>query len=320
MKLPWAAFIPILFLLVGSALGGDCPGASNDYFAPSGRMPKGKFVGNCLEVHKRSFRILSTDDAKHVVPDEIANSLGDRSTFIANISHDGDFWTAALPKEGGIESLTFLVERFEPRWLAAHTMIRVDFAEPVTLFSQTTPGKAPKKLKSLILSIEALAYQGGPSFGPISTLGQGFALATRIQSLEDRVAMAIKEEKNLVRQYRLGFSAAERDSFWWALLKRVHDPEMTQMYNLINRNCMNVLFQAIDQVLARARGVLSRIATFYPVTTRSALVNRGILDETKIPTLNEELTEAENTSKRAVCPMSLLPEAETVVRASQFGP
>lgn len=283
-------------------------------------MPKGRHVGKCLETHKRSFRLIEPGDATRVVPHERVAQFGKNSQFVANVSHDGDFWTTAMPKTNGIESLTFLVERFKPRWLAAHTMLRVEFAEPLVLYSQTSPSKAPVKLKSIILSVEALAFQGGPSFGPISTLGQGFALATRLQSLEDRIAQAITEEKNLVRQYRLAFTNAEKDLFWQTLLEAVHDPDMKDMYNLLNRNCMNVLFQGIDVVLGRARKLFNRIASFYPVNTKSALAARGILENESLKTLNQEIELAAKEAKGVACPMNLLPESDTIVRASQFGP
>jgi hypothetical protein len=315
--------LKILFLSLAwstVAVGEDCPGAIRDYFAPSGKMPSGKFIGKCLETHKRSFRLVEPEAAAHVVPEAVVRSRSATSQFVANVSHDGDFWTAVLPKKDGIESLTFLVERFVPRWLAAHTMLRAEFTEPVLLFCQTHPERAPVQLKNLILTVEALAYQGGPQFNPISTLGQGFALATRFQSLEDRVAQAIDIEKNTVRQYRLNLTNDEKDLFWWAVVNEVHDPDMKGMYNLINRNCMNVLFRAIDIVVGRARSFISRIATFYPLKTKSALAARGLLENREIHTLNQELIAEEKSIRAKVCPMNLLPEAETIVAADQLGP
>lgn len=304
-----------LWIAIGApaAFGGPCAPA-NDPFAPNGIMPSGRFAGQCLDIsQRRSFRILTKEEAGTIVPpSELVNF--DRSVFLANVGHDGKFWVGKFPKDG-VDVLTFLVERFPPRWLAAHSMLRFDFKpgfEPVLFPQVREAGDAPVKLRSFVLSVEGVPLIDGPSFGPITALQEYFGLAKRIVSLDQKVKQVVLDEEDLVRQYRIKLAGKELDAFWMMALHDLHDPEMQQIYHLLKRNCMNALFEVFDHYLGRARYLRNRIATFLPTVTRSALKNRGLWDrEVTLATLNDEVY-----SGRAAtyCKDLMLPPDSNLVR------
>ncbi len=213
-------------------------------------------------------------------------------TFIANIAHDGDFWVASIPKKDIFESVSFQVEHFPPaEWLIAHTELRFNLNERITLYSQTRPG-VKTSIKNFIVTVAAVQTVDGPDFDLLPAMQDYFALSKSIVSLNDKVATVVRDERNLVKQYPLKLDGEDLDRFWALLIERLHDPEFTELYHLFNRNCTNALFNVIDEFLGRERRRIDRIATTLPILSGGQLRRRKIVDLQKgMQTLNDEVNE-----------------------------
>lgn len=299
----------LAFLFVASVAHAD-PIA--DPFRPSGIMPSGKHAGKKLlidetgspsvEVKRRSFRLLTAAEAEKVIPAEVVRAAATRDvSFIANVSHDGDFWVGIFENKNAIESINFQIERFPPEWIAAHTEIRFNMApgHEIPIYSQTRPDKPSVKLKSFITTVEGVPMDGGPKFNLFDALRDSFGLAKRIVSLEDKVRIVVFHELNTVYQYRLNFNSAQRDAFWATALEFLHDPEMKQIYHLLRKNCTNVLFELFDHFLERKRGLFAKVATALPISADRSLRHRGVLDlKTTLDTLNKEFN---GPSRKMAC-------------------
>lgn len=279
-------------------------------FAPSGLMPAGKFAGKCLDISsRRSFRRLTSAEAAKVVPLEVVQRTLDVD-YIANVGHNGDFWVGLFPKQKAIQRMTFLVERFPPRWLAAHGFIRVDYDQDSgpLLFSQSDPSKKPIRLESVAFSVEGVPTLGGPGFSPITALSNELGMSHRIVSLDQKIRQVIFEEKNTVRQYPLSIDQAQRDGLWNMLIDELHDPEMQEMYDLFKNNCMNSIFRVLDKFLGHERTLYRRFSSTFPNSTRTALKARTLLQfGTSMESLNNEVQMISKENNKSICPFFLKP-------------
>jgi hypothetical protein len=294
-------FVILIALCISvSASGSECT-AGYDPFSPSGIMPSGSMAGRCLEINhqvgdpdipkRRSFRTLTPEEASKVVPLEVIAAADPDIRYIANVSHDGDFWVGMFHEMDAIESISFQVERFPPEWIAAHTELRFNLkaGKSVRLFSQTDPLKAATEISNFIMTVEGVPVVGGPKFNLVDALKDKFGLAKRIVSLEDKVKTVIFKEMNTVYQYPLAFSADQKNGFWKMALEDLSDPEMKQVYHLLRKNCTNSLFELLDHFLGRERKLNSRVATTLSIFARRSLLNRKIIDtEVELETLNKE--------------------------------
>jgi hypothetical protein len=297
----------LLSALIPPASANDCLQSQRDIFAPSGKMPAGARSGECFLPQRRSYRLIHPDQAATVIPSPQFERISKTHSFIANVTHNKTFWIGAFPKDNGIESLEFMLERFKPRWLAAHSMLAVRFEQPITLFPQNNLKTEPLQIRSLVLSIDAVPLKNGPSYDLLSALQDNFGVATRLESIDDRIHSGVRLSKNPIERYALNFTAEERLFFWHALIEELHDPEMSIVYHLIHRNCMNLLFKGVDRVLNRTRGIVNRIATFYPMFIKPALKHRRILENRTLRTLNELHQEDQARIGMVVCTQSLKP-------------
>ena len=286
--------------LATSASGAECA-PSSDPFAPSGIMPSGSLAGQCLEINhgvgdpdipkRRSFRALTPKEASKVIPQSVIDSADPDIRYIANISHDGDFWVGMFHDQDAIESLSFQIEHFPPELLAAHVELRFNLkaGKSVRLFSQTDRLKPPTKISNFLMTVEGVPVVGGPKFNLKDALKDKFGLAKRIVSLKDKVDTVVFKEMNTVDQIPIAFNAEQRNRFWKMALEDLSDPEMMETYHLIRKNCTNSIFELLDHFLGRERKLINRIATTIPTVARRSLALRKIIDtEIELQTLNEE--------------------------------
>ena len=269
---------------------------AEDPFAPSGVMPSGPYAGRKLETNtKRSFRIISPEEAKLRIPAEVverAKSIkGTR--FIANIGHFKKFWVGIFPPGSEIESIYFEMERFPPKWLAAHTELRINLkpGSEVILYPQEHAEYAPVKISNFVLSVEGVPMVDGPRFDMIQTMQDKFGLAKRLISVDERIRWSIIHEKHTVEEFALDLLPEQKEALWEIALKDLHDPEMTGIYHLLKKNCTNSMFELLDHFIKRERGVGPRMMTTVLVWSERALKIRKLLLETKkLKTLNEEFS------------------------------
>lgn len=285
MKTPTLSIALAAFLVMASAHA-ECRLNANDPFEPNGGMPSGPFKGKCLVTEeRRSFRVLTLEEAAKVVP---AGELNPDLQWVANVNHQGKFWVAGLPKKDGIADIVFQVEHFPPEVIAAHTELRINFKpdRKLRLYPQVGTA-APVELSAIILSVEAVPMRGGPTYDLIKGVQGYFGIASRLVSLEDKVAHIVFDARDTTDQYLLKIKGDELDRFWQLALARLNDPEMQNMYDTLRHSCTNSLFEVLDEFQGRTRGWRNRAVTAMPILAKQALEYRSLIDET-LPTLNEE--------------------------------
>ncbi len=266
---------------------------ANDPFASPGVMPQGPYLGKCLKMeNKRSFRRITREQAAPYIPARwFSDSRLKQAMFFANISHAGQFWVGATTGADVIQDVIFQMERFAPEWLAAHTQLRFNFknGHAMWLFPQSGPvASEPVALASIVLSVEAVSFVGGPDYDLIKGTQGYYGLAKRMVSLTDEYMGAV-EEQHKIEQFRLKFEGARASAFFALAVKQLHEPEMTSLYHTLQLNCTNTLFQVIDLFLKRPRDELSRAWTTIPVLSKGALETRNVFDDQHpLPNLDKE--------------------------------
>lgn len=268
-----------------------CRIMAQDPFEPDARIGSGPHAGECVDTtNYRSFRLLENSDVANL-PGAIATLDPTKYRFIANVQHFGKFWVAAIPSGDLVSRMIFQAEHFPPNWLAAHTQTRVDFKpgmEPL-LFLQTDFMAPPVKMSSLVLSNEAVPFRGGPAFNLITGIGGSFAFGKRLVSLPDEVEK-IRTAKHWTEQYELRFGTDERQNrFWNFALQVFNDPEMKQVYDTLEHNCSNSIYEAVDLFEGRSRGTWDRAETTMPLFFGYSLRSRALIDDhSELKSLNEE--------------------------------
>lgn len=263
----------------------------NDPYSPSGVINKGPLKGKCLQLDKkRSFRLVTKEEAVLRIP-EADIAAHPNATFIANIKHEGSFWIGMFPEGQRIEEIRYLFEPFAPELLFAHAMLRVSFQPefgPV-LYPQTDLHLEPTKLSNLIVSATFLATVGAKPFNITTLFKDEYALVHQMLSLEEELNDSVVRLGHVVQQHPLNFSRTESNNFWKQMLNDFHDPEMTESYHLLNRNCIYPIFDSFYKFLKIKRHRSERVITNFPRFTVDALNFLGIADHSrKLPTLNDE--------------------------------
>jgi hypothetical protein len=268
----------------------DCRILPQDPWEPNAKLGSGPHTGLCVDTANiRSFRRLSLTEVAKV------SALGGydvtKYEFFANVQHLNKFWIAAIPKTNRISRIIFQAEHFPPEAIAAHTQLRIDFypgREPM-LHLQTDLTLPPVKIDSLVVSNEAAKVRGGPDFNLINGLEGYFAFGKRIVSLQDEVAR-IKAIHHWTEQYELRFpSDQRRDDILFFALDYFADPEMKSIYNTLEHNCSNSLYEAFDLFAGRPRREWDRAQTTLPLAYPWSLRKRGMIDDhSELKSLNDE--------------------------------
>jgi hypothetical protein len=283
-----ACVLAPLFILATVHAEASCRIAPNDPFEPSGEMPSGKFKGKCLDTgNQRSYRILTLEEAAKVVP---APALTNQLVWIANVNHQGKFWVGGFPKEDGIGDIVFQVEHFPPELVAAHTELRFNFKpqNKITLYPQMIGSTEPStEISTVILSNEAIPMRTGPTYDLVKGTEGYYGLAIRMVSLEDKVQHIVFDMRDTTDQYRLKIEDSEINRFWDLAQAKDYDPKMQQMYDTLQHNCTNILFELIDSFQGHSRDTMDRATTALPIIAKEALNKRDFIEAT-LPTLNAE--------------------------------
>jgi hypothetical protein len=193
-----------------------------------------------------------------------------------------------------ISRVVFQIERFDPKWIAAHTQLRFDFKSPVQLTRQVLGSLERTEVMSLVFSVEALPMRTGPSYDLIKGTQSYYGLSYRITSLDQKIQDVVLGEKNPVDQFALNLSAQKSQDLFTQILKNHSSKEITELYHTVDRNCTNVLFENLDQMLNKDRWLFNRATRALPILSPGLLYQRGLTDqhgnvyEPNMPTLGEE--------------------------------
>lgn len=289
----------ILVLLLNLSLHAAEPCVTDplDPFDPKSQalVATGKYKGKCQDsVHKRTAQLLSQEAA---APFYKTADLTPRSGLIAvaNISHNDQFWVALIPVNQA-EKMIVQMERFPPKWIAAHTQIRVQFSEnsDVILIPQSKKNTNPMiKVKDLVFSSEYNAPADVPYdlFKGLNTQDPHFAINHRVTSLQDKVTKMVIEEKHQVEQFALNLTPAEIKTFFKNWFSRSAKEKMSKMYSTLTCSCTTELYRVIDDYVDYAkRGTKKpRSVGRIPVLVHYDLKSRKLLQEgKKFPDLDIE--------------------------------
>lgn len=268
-------------LSISSSFAEDCKIAPADRFEPIGKMPLGKFKDQCLKTEtKRHLYVPSPEELNSIgyVPSEALGTI-----TVANISHDGSFVIADIPIDK-ITHVIYQVERFDPKFIAAHTQLRFDFSEPFSLKSQVQPFYSVGTTRSLIFSTEAIFLRSGPGYDLIKGTRNFFGLVYRLATSQQKYDEQVIKSKNSIEQFSLNLSANISQKLFSQLLKNFSGMEVIEMYNTLTRNCTNVLFENLDLIRHRKRSPLQSFLSSIPVFSPTELYKRKLIS-TKRPSM-----------------------------------
>jgi hypothetical protein len=248
---------------------GDCRKNSHDPWEPIVGVPFGPFVGACLRSEQR----------RNFVAIELENDF----ITVANVSHADEFYMAQIPIKS-LRRLVYQIEKFDPKWIAAHTQLRFDFSRPIKLVKQNgQKDSQPEYTYSLVFSVEAVPMRGGPSYDLFKGLKSYYALSYRLTSLEQKHLDLVIREKSEIHQYRLSTSQSESQNIFRYIIQnysaKTKTAEYEEMYHTINRNCTNVLFEIFDQLASRNRGLFHRATTALPIISSWTLRLRNLIEK-----------------------------------------
>ncbi len=176
------------------------------------------------------------------------------------------------------------LERFPPKWLAAHAQMRYDLKNGAMLFdslSDFKTGKGPTEIvSSIITSIEAMKPHGKP-YELIGGTREKFLAVFRLKSLDDVIdkAKAVTKYTVDIEELPLKF----QDNINKALLLSDYVNKGTKIgygvrYHTFVFNCTNGLFIQAERILKRiGKKLRGGWKTFLPVFVPRILKESGIL-------------------------------------------
>lgn len=247
----------------------------------------GKYKGQCQDsAHKRTAFLLTETQAAPFY--QLADQTQNRDLIaVANISHNDQFWVALIPVSSA-ERLFVQMERFPPKWIAAHTQIRLQFSgsESVILVPQSKKNKSPiTHTKDLVFSSEFNAPAGVnyDLIKGLNTYSPHFAINHRVLSLQEKVNKIVIEEKHQVEQFPLNLTQTEIKTFLKNWFARSAKEKMSSMYSTLTCSCTTELYRVLDEsVDYKKRGMKKpKSVGRIPVLTESDLKSRKLLAEGK---------------------------------------
>lgn len=258
-------------------------------------VTKGRYKGKCQDsAHKRTALPLSSEQAASFFK---AADINPREGVIAvsNVSHGDQFWVALIPVDA-IERVYVQMERFPPKWIAAHTQIRMQFQKDrlVTLVPQSKKNMNPiTKISDIVLSSEFNAPVGVAYdlIKGLDTYNPFFSINHRMLSLQEKVNKVVIEEKHQVEQFPLNLSATETQTLLKKWLVRSAKENMTSMYSTLTCSCTTELYRVLDDSVDYAkRGISKPKVGRIPVLSERDLRSRKLLLAGKrYPDLDVEL-------------------------------
>ncbi|MBC7386023.1 MAG: DUF4105 domain-containing protein [Cryobacterium sp.] len=285
----------MLSILFVSSAHADCRPEGDPFVGPT-VMPSGPRANHCLDPSKRSYRLITPEQARGVVGNFGHLKAGVEYQFIANVSHDHEHWIGAFPVDA-VETIDFQIDEFPPLLIAAHTQLRVNFRPetPVILYHQTDRSRDPISLGEIILSHEIVSLLDGKGYDLKEGMQGAFANAARLASLWERADdMSVRQDQR-VRQYRLSLTTEEANGLWKFMLPFFHDPEMTKLYDTVSRNCTTQLFEMFKAWQPARIGWFNELAQrgiiLAPTYAKQGLELGHLLGKEKLPDLREELIE-----------------------------
>jgi hypothetical protein len=228
MKLFFLTFFVTVVAMGPAGFAGatGCRHDANDPFEPSGIMPTGKNARQCIRIDlRRSFRILSREEAAAAL-DLSGIPIEEKTIYIANISHDGRFWTAVIPSPDDIEKMEFLLERYFPKHWVGHPML--DFkARPgreYYLIPQSGGG-TNERLSDLVIALEPVGTAKAWVEGNLlDAYEERYVIGHRLLSLEDERNFTIVHQKHQVQRFEIKLSPPQVGRLFVNLTLVANDP------------------------------------------------------------------------------------------------
>ena len=252
-----------------------CVFDAGDRFEPRTTFVDGPWVGACHDTRKRRpVDLLSEDDAW---------ALQDPSGYLAiyNVYHRGAFWVAFVPKSAVYE-VYFQLEYFPAVVPAGHTQLRLEYAEPVRLYGQSTSVKGLyDEVFDLTLSIEAVT-RPGDSYDLFKGTQEHFAIAYRVTTMEARFEDMVVRQGHHVEQWRLTLEEDEAEALLGRYVSMSAEHQLDYSYHTLFKNCTTDIIKALDAVVSytwreQVQRFLVKVTEVYPNIVRAALISRGLL-------------------------------------------
>ncbi|MBC7385116.1 MAG: DUF4105 domain-containing protein [Cryobacterium sp.] len=265
-KLLLALSATLLTTVAASAAQG--PKNPNDPYEPNEIYSAGSHRGQRIPFEpRRSLKIISETK---------------ESVRVANFAHQGHYYIADIPKNA-VTQILFQTDYFTSEIPAAHAEVRLKFDHAVRLQPQKkNEQNLPNwKISDIIISIEAVKDVSTP-FSLVQGLQNEFTTSYRFISASTKYTDVVCKEKERVTQHILKLSAAERESFLIAAIRKSDSAGISEMYNTWTRNCTTEIFRLLDEATSpgayvRLRSAARTLGAHYPVFAQSSLRARYLL-------------------------------------------
>ena len=268
--------------LAQAANASDCRQDPNDAFDPAATFAKGIFKGQCLDSSTRRAPVIESVDPGFIEA--------------ANFYDQGHFYHARIPRNS-VSDVLFQIVPFDsgmPGVTAAHAQLRFKFSNPIQLRPQSSSGGESGAISDVILSA---AYMSplGVGYNALQSRKRSYNIVTRFMSSRARAVEEILADKSEVRQYRLSLSVSQQNQLLESALLQAAADGFSKNYNLLERNCSTVAFDAIDSVIPRNAGVRPFRGSWWNIRdevigpTLSALKARSLIsNSSQINPMNDE--------------------------------
>lgn len=261
----------------------SCRCRADDPYDQGPVMPSGRYAGRCQNnCVSRTLRPLTPIDGETVE--------------IANVIHDGRFYTAALPMHDVSRVLVQTI--FQPGlvgFMAGHTQTRFQFATPVTLRPQAgwDDGHGDLLVRDIIISAEANGPQGEAFDIFVNGMKGTYTLVYRAIALDplrddvDRIGRDAfipgrpGSRGGRIRQMDLNLNQEQRTKLLRGALAYAQRAGSFQIYHSLAKNCSTeFFFSMLDASLPPLHHLWNHLAAMHPVLNHDALRERGFYRRT----------------------------------------
>ena len=268
-------------LLLSSSVYANCFSPITKKFKDGPGIAKGSRKGHCI-------------DTVQALPVQIL-SRSDDTLVLKNVKSKGMHGVLVMHPTKDLVETIFHRERFAPKWIAAHTQVRLKFKTGSLHWYKSEAdlrnvGIPDHVFSDLLLSIEAVGEEGY-QYGLLEGAENHFALVYHAINQDDKVKSSINEEHNTINQWAFNFSRQQGIEFLNRFIARSEKKGLNEMYNTITKNCTNELFRTLNAMAEKP----SHFSHFdlgrssLPIIAPGILQSHGFIPEKAMLDLNVEV-------------------------------
>jgi hypothetical protein len=233
----------------------SCKGDDADPLSPTDpKIPGGRYRGHCYDPKGvRSVRRLTRDERISFGVDPDDSSI----EVVGNFYHSERNWVAVIPLER-VQGLILQLIQVVPHTAAFHGQLRIKMSptgRPIKLIEQVRgPDRLLAEMQDDLMYSEfgVRTTELSKDFSLIDGVEGNYLIAYALTSYSDK-ARDDHTNNLLVRQYDLGVSRMQAENVLVSGISLGTTYDMTQMYKVLTRNCLHVIFEALKAGLGLKR-------------------------------------------------------------------